>query len=231
MLALLLVACGDKKHDHPKSSASDDPWANPQPRPPDPPPRPRTLSLDGAIEGASKELLATPLSGYANAKVGDWRAFRRVTEGNLGTFHATALATVIAVTPETVTVELRGRLDETGEQRSDGADEFPRAFTVEHEIHRIHGDWTASKVEVSDTTREIDGRRFPAKRIAFTSKDPVMPAKTVRVEVWLSSEVPVGGEIAVRELQMTDALTIKMTSDVIGFGDATRTLWGTRPDL
>ena len=185
--------------------------------------------MDGKIEGATAALLATPVPGYADAKVGDWRAFRHVTTGKLGNFHATALAVVTAVTATTVTVELSGRLDETGQQRSDGADELPRAFTVEHEIHRQHGDWTASALEVTDVSRTIDGRSFACKKIAFASADPLLPDKRTRVEVWLSPDVPAGGEVAVREVQKLPGFTIEATSDLIGFGDASHTTWGQRP--
>ena len=219
----------------PGKPAAVDPWSAPRPdRPvtaPSPPPRkpPRPLSMDGKIEGATPSMLATPLSGYANAKVGDWRAFTHVTTNGEHVFHATAIAVVTAVTPTTVTIELSGRLAETGEQRSDGEDVFPRAFTVDHEIHRHHGDWTASAVEVTDDKRTIDGRSFPCKRIAFASLDPLLPGKSVQVEVWLSPEVPAGGEVAVREVQKAPAYTITSVSDLIGFGDATKTMWGARP--
>ena len=144
--------------------------------------------MDGTIEGATKALLATPLPGYADPKVGDWRAYRHVTTGQLGNFHATAIAVVTAVTPTDVTIELSGRLDETGEQRSDGA-------------------------ELADDARTIDGRTFAYKKIS----------------VWLSPDVPAGGEVALREVQATSALTITATSDLIGFGDASHTTWGKRP--
>lgn len=185
--------------------------------------------MDGEILGATPELLATRLPGYANPKVGDWRAYRHITTGNLGDFHATAIATVIAVTPTSVAIELRGRLDETGEQRSDGADEVPREFTVAHEIHLQHGDWTASDVKLVDDARTIDDRTFACKKLSAAFVDPMMPGKDTRAEVWVAPDVPAGGEVAVREVQQTAKMTITMTSELIGFGDATHTLWGTRP--
>ena len=222
---LALAACDAGKKAAP---ATDDPWNSPGSAAPPKAPRVRPLSMDGTIE-APAELLKTPLPGYANAKVGDWRAFRHVSTGTIGDFHATAIAVVTAVTPDTVTIELSGRLDETGEQRSDGADAIPSAYTVAHEIHRSHGDWTASHVELTDNARTIAGRTFPCKKLAFASVDPMMPNKDTHVETWLSPDVPAGGEVAVREVQKTPALTFTMTSDLIGFGDATHTAWGTRP--
>jgi hypothetical protein len=189
--------------------------------------------MDGEIQGATPALLATRLPGYADPHVGDWRAFRHITTGNLGkpsSFHATAIAVVTAVTPATVTIELSGRLDETGEQRSDGADELPRAFTVEHEIHRQHGDWPASHVELIDDTRTLDGRRFACKKLSARFVDSLMPAKDTQVEVWLGADVPAGGEVFQREVQKTDTWNITSTSELIGFGDATHTLWGKRPE-
>lgn len=229
-LALVALAACDSG---PKTTAaahgsSTDPWDSPGSAAPQKV-RVRPLSMDGTIEGASPELLKTPLPGYANAKVGDWRAFRHVTTGTMGDFHATAIAEVTAVTPDTVTIELRGRVDETGEQRSDGADAIPRAFTVAHEIHRSHGDWTASHVVLTDDARELEGRTFPCKKLSFASADPMMPNKDTQVETWLSPDVPAGGVVAVREVQKTSGMTIRMTSDLIGFGDATHTAWGTRP--
>lgn len=228
---LALAACRADRP--PAERAAHDPWAEPSRAPPTPPaphaPAARELSMAGKIDGAAPGLLATALPGYADPKVGDWRAFRHITSGELGTFHATAIAEVTAVTPASVTIELRGRLDETGEQRSDGADVLPRAFTVEHEIHRQHGDWEASEVELTDAVRTLGGRGFPCKKLAFASADPMMPGKDTRVEVWLSPDVPAGGEVAVREVQKMPSLTITMTSDLIGFGDATHTAWGVRP--
>jgi len=233
LIAMLTIAAcdGGRTSPPPGRASAADPWDSPATGSAAPPraPRVRPLAMDGTIEGASPELLATPLPGYANAKVGDWRAFRHVTSGTMGTFHATAIAVVTAVTPEIVTIELKGRLDETGEQRSDGADAIPSAFTVAHEIHRSHGDWTASHVELADAAHEVGGRSFACKKLAFASADPMMPGKDTRVEVWLSPEVPAGGEVAVREVQKTSSLTITMTSDLLGFGDATHTTWGTRP--
>lgn len=224
-----LAACDSGKKTAPAThGSSSDPWDSPGSAAPQKV-RVRRLSMDGTIEGASPELLKTPLPGYANAKVGDWRAFRHVTTGTMGDFHATALAVVTAVTPDTVTIELSGRLDETGEQRSDGADAIPTAYTVEHEIHRSHGDWTASHVVLADDAREVGGRTFPCKKLSFASADPMMPNKDTQVETWLSPDVPAGGEVAVREVQKTSGMTIRMTSDLIGFGDAANILWGTRP--
>lgn len=230
LFALLTTAACDAGHKTASTThgSSTDPWDSPGSAAPQKV-RVRPLSMDGTIEGASAELLKTPLPGYANAKVGDWRAFRHVTTGTMGDFHATAIAVVIAVTPDTVTIELSGRLDETGEQRSDGADAIPSAFTVAHEIHRSHGDWTASHVALADDAREIGGRTFACKKLSFASADPMMPNKDTQVETWLSAEVPAGGEVAVREVQKTSGMTIAMTSDLIGFGDATHTAWGTRP--
>ena len=231
LVALSLVACRDG-HPPKKEPATDDPWANltrreTAPAAPRKPPPPRPLSMEGAVD-APRALLATPLPGYADPKVGDWRAYTHVTAGELGTFHATAIAIVTAVTPTTVTIEFTGRLDETGEQRTDGADEIPRAFTVDHEIHRHHN-WPASRVELTDDARTIDGHQFPCKKLAFSAEDDLMPGKDVRVEVWLSSSVPAGGEVAVREVQKTERLTITSTSELIGYGDATHTTWGRRP--
>jgi hypothetical protein len=230
LFALLLTAACDAGHKAAPAThgGSADPWDSPGSAAPQKV-RVRPLSMDGTIEGASPELLKTPLPGYANAKVGDWRAFRHVTTGTMGNFHATAIAVVTAVTPDTVTIELSGRLDETGEQRSDGADAIPSAYTVEHEIHRSHGDWTASHVALTDDAREIAGRTFRCKKLSFASADPMMPNKDTQVETWLSPDVPAGGEVAVREVQKTSGMTIAMSSDLIGFGDAAHTAWGTRP--
>jgi len=178
----------------------------------------RKLSMEGEIKGATPELLATSLPGYSDPKVGDWRAYRYITVGNLGTFHATAIAIVTAVTPTSVTIELSGRLDETGEQRTDGADEFPRSYTVAHEIHRHHSDWPASRVDLTDDIHAIAGRSFRCKKLVASFADPLMPGKDTTVEACLSPEVPAGGEVFVREVQKTPTFTITSTGDLIGFG-------------
>jgi hypothetical protein len=223
-----LAACGGDRDRG--QSAADDPWASPRRAPAERRAPPvRKLSMEGEIKGASPELLATPLPGYVDPKVGDWRAYRHITLGNLGAFHATAIAIVTAVTPTTVTIELSGRLDETGEQRTDGADEFPRSYTVAHEIHRQHGDWTASHLDLTDDSHSIAGRTFRCKKLLASFDDPLMPGKDVAVEVCLSPEVPAGGEVFVREVQKTPTFTITSTSELIGFGNAHDTIWGKRP--
>jgi hypothetical protein len=233
LIAIPLVGACSGHHDADRERAKPDPWAAPPPAAvatAKPPSRLRSkLSMDGKIEGAAPALLAMPLPGYADTKVGDWRAYRYITTGKLGDFHATAIAVVIAATPTTVTIEFSGRLDETGEQRSDGATEFPRAYTVEHEIHHQHGDWTASGIELTTEVRTIEGHHFSCQKLASAFADPLMPGKDTRVEVWLSPEVPAGGVVASREVQKAPALTITSTADLIGFGDADHTTWGKRP--
>jgi hypothetical protein len=228
VLASLMVAAACHRDDAPRPSEGDDPWDHPAPAKPAAHRPPRKLSMDGTID-APPELLATPLPGYADAKVGDWRAYTYVTVSGTRTFHATAIAEVTAVSAATVTIELRGRLAETGEQRSDGEDELPRAITVAHEIHHKRGDWAASDVQLTDDVRIVGGRSFPCKKLAFSSVDPMLPGKTVRNEVWLAPGIPVGGEIAAHEVQAMPSLTITSNADIIGFGDAAHTTWGTRP--
>lgn len=229
---LIAGACSTHRDPADRERTAPDPWANPSPATASAPTPSRLaakLPMHGKIEGSTPAVLATPLPGYADAKVGDWRAYRYITTGELGNFHATAIAVVTAVTPTTVTIEFSGRLDETGEQRTDGATEFPRAYTVEHEIHHQHGNWTASGVELTTEVRTIDGHSFSCQKLAVAFADPLMPRKDTRVEVWLSPEVPAGGIVASREVARTSALTITSTNDLIGFGDATHTTWGKRP--
>jgi hypothetical protein len=233
LTVLVVAACGSDRApaDRASGESAADPWANPRPASEAPArraPPVRPLSMEGEIQGATPELLATPLPGYDDPKLGDWRAYRYITLGNLGSFHSTAIAIVTAVTPTTVTIELSGRLDETGEQRTDGADEFPRRFTVAHEIHRHHN-WDASHVHLSDGEHSIAGRTFRCKKLEVSFDDPLMPGKDTTVEACLSAEVPAGGEVFVREVQKTPTFTITSTGDLIGFGNAHDTIWGKRP--
>src|SRR5512146_1915755 len=60
-----------------------------------------------------------PFEPYANAKVGDWRAYDYTTRSSLGNFSSHVIGRITAATADTATVTLTGRLDQTGEQRTE----------------------------------------------------------------------------------------------------------------
>ena len=173
---------------------------------------------------------AAPFEAFAQARVGDWYAYRVISTGSLAETHATAMVVVSAANDRTVVRALRGRNDATGEEPAEPSDEFPRAGLT---LERLGGDdvggWTLFDVATTPDQHVVDGRPFACTKVTFGSRDPLFPDKRTRTELWLSPEVPAGGLVASREEQHLGAMTFVMTEELIGFGTADGTIWGTRP--
>ncbi len=171
-----------------------------------------------------------PLELFADAKVGDWYAYRVVNAGSLGGIQSTVLTWVTAVDASTVTRTWRGRLDTTGDEHSGHPETFPRAGLT---LERLDGDdiggWTLADLAVTDDVHVVGDHRFACKKIAFASSDPMFARKHTHSDLWISAEVPAGGLVAKREEQHLDAMTFVITEELIGFGTASGTTWGTRP--
>ncbi len=174
----------------------------------------------------------SPLQVFASAKVGDWLAYRVVTESSLApTITATGIESVTAANDTMVTRSFNGRVDATGEVRRDRQDERPRKdLTLDQLTGNDVGGWTIYEVAIADDTHEVGGRTFKCKKISYSSRDPLIPNKRTHTDLWISSEVPVGGLVEERELQDMPEASFVITKQVIGFGTATSTTWGTKPD-
>jgi hypothetical protein len=173
---------------------------------------------------------AAPFEMFANAKVGDWYAWRTVNGGSLGDIRTTALAWITAERADSVTRTYRGKIDATGEERAGRPEDFPRAgLTIDRFTSNDIGGWTLSDITMTDEVHVVGGRSFQCKKIVFASSDPMFPRKRTRTELWISTDVRAGGLVAEHEVQQLDAMTFDITQELIGFGTATETIWGTRP--
>jgi hypothetical protein len=172
-----------------------------------------------------------PLQVFANAKVGDWLAYRVTTESSIAqTFHAVGIETISKADAKTVARAFSGRVEETGEVKHDQYEDRPRdGLTLDQLTTNDVGGWTIFEVAVSDDVHEVGGRKFKCKKISYASNDPMIPAKRTHTDLWISTEVPAGGLVEEREIQDMPNMTFTITKEVIGFGDANGTAWGTKP--
>jgi hypothetical protein len=180
---------------------------------------------------ASATTAPPPFEPYAHSQPGDWRAYDYSTRSSLGNFSSHVIARVTAATADSVTVVLTGRLDQTGEQRTEPADTFPRAFgSIEKLVE--HVDWKISDVSVATEPHEANGKTFACARISFAKSDPLFPTKRTHVDLWLSPDVPAGAVVEEHEVQQLDQVTFDMRSVLVGYGTgggATAT-WGSHAD-
>jgi hypothetical protein len=174
----------------------------------------------------------SPIQVFANAKDGDWRAYRVTTEiTDKQPITATALLHVSQVGAANVTLSGNGRIDATGEIQKQPEDVRPRqGLTIDQLTGNDIGGWTIYDVAITDEPHEVGGRTFKCKKISYASKDPMFPTKNTRTELWISDEVPAGGIVEEKEIQQLDAMRFAITQTLLGFGDATTTAWGQKPD-
>src|SRR5262245_5558368 len=85
-----------------------------------------------------------PLQTFANAKEGDWLAYRVTTESSLApTITATGIERITNVTERTVARAFVGRIDATGEVRKDRSEDRPRqGLTIDQLTGNDIGGWT-----------------------------------------------------------------------------------------
>jgi hypothetical protein len=171
-----------------------------------------------------------PFEAFSDARVGDWRAYQVLTTSSMAEFHSTVMASLVAVGERTVKRVVRGRIDNTGEQRTESPEELPRhGLTLERLIGYDVGGWTLSDLAVTHEAYLIGERAFGCTKLTYAASDPLLPRKRTRVTLWLSPEVPAGGVVARREEQHLDTLTFVIAEELFGYGTASSTTWGTRP--
>jgi hypothetical protein len=172
-----------------------------------------------------------PLQVFANAHVGDWLAYRVTTESSLApTFHATGIETITKVDDKTVARAFSGKVEETGEIKRQSYEARPRdGLTLDQLTTNDVGGWTIYEVAVSDDVHEVGGRKFKCKKISYASNDPLIAGKRTHTDLWISTEVPAGGLVEEHEVQDMPDMHFRITKQVIGFGDAKSTAWGTKP--
>ena len=173
----------------------------------------------------------SPLQVYGGANVGDWHAYRVITETSLAPpITATAIVAISKVTETTVTRSFSGRIDATGEVRQDRDENRPRqGLTLDQLTGNDVGGWTFTDIVVTDEVHEIASRSFQCKKISYHSYDPLFPTKRTHTDLWVSADVPAGGLVEEREVQELGNQRFVLTQQLLGFGDAAGTTWGTRP--
>jgi hypothetical protein len=172
-----------------------------------------------------------PLQVFATAKVGDWAAYRIINRSSLlaEEIVATKLATITAATETSVTIAHEGRVDHDAQKRESWTQERPRqGLTIDQLTGNDVSKWRLIDVQTSDDSHDVGGRAFKCKQIAYAAIDPMFPTKKVRVTYWYSDEFPLG-LVEERDIQDLDAVHIEQLIQLIGFGTATATIWGTKP--
>jgi hypothetical protein len=173
----------------------------------------------------------SPLQVFSDAKVGDWIAYRVITESSIApTVTATAIERITNVDATKVGRSFAGRIDATGEVGSKRYEDRPRQdLTLDQLAANDVAGWTIYEVAVSDDVHEVGGRQFKCKKISFSSRDPLTPKKRMRTDLWISDQVPAGGLVEEREVQELSDVRSVITKQLIGFGNASTTTWGTKP--
>lgn len=174
----------------------------------------------------------SPLQVFADAKIGDWIAYRVITESSLApTVTATGIERITSVDDVKVERTFSGRVDATGEVGSKRYEDRPRkGLTLDQLITNDVAGWTIYEVAVSDDVHEVGGRHFKCKKISFSSRDPLFSQKRTRTDLWISNEVPAGGLVEKREVQELPEVRFVITKQLLGFGSASTTSWGTKPE-
>lgn len=202
-------------------------WADTRSAPP--PSAPAAGATRVAAPPADAEA-GVPSTLFADARAGDWHAYRVTSAGPYGILRSTAVTWVSDARADGVTRSVRGRLDGGDEVRTGRDEQFPRAgLTLARLLGHDHSGWTLFDVEVTDDVRTVGDRSFACTKFTFRSRDPMFPKKVTRTERWLSPEVPAGGLVAEREVQELGDARFEISQDLIGFGTAEGTRWGVRP--
>jgi hypothetical protein len=174
----------------------------------------------------------SPIEVYANAKVGDWRAYTVKSEWSTQPpIRATAMTRIREVTDQQIVRSFSGRLDETEETRPDRDERRPRrGLTIDQLTGNDIGGWTIYDLVITDEDHTVGGRTFKCKKLTYASNDPLVPSKRTRTVLWISAEVPVDGVVEEREIQDMPGVTFIQTQTLIGFGTAGATTWGEKPE-
>ena len=174
-----------------------------------------------------------PIQVFAKAQVGDWIAYR-VTNRSTALAEDVStivLATITAATDSGVTVAYKGRMETAGERREQWTYERPRdGLTIDQLTDNDVAQWRLIGIDVTADKHEVGGREFACKQISYAGLDPLFPSKKSRTTLWISDEVPAGGLVEQRDIQDLDTMHMEQIKQLIGFGTATATTWGTKPD-
>jgi hypothetical protein len=174
-----------------------------------------------------------PIQVFAKAQVGDWIAYRVTTRSTLipEEVGSVVLATITAVTDDEITIHYKARIEKGGYRRDDWTYQRPRqTLTLDQLVDNDIAEWRIIDVKITDDAHEVGGRSFACKQISYASIDPMFPSKRTRVTLWFSEEVSGLGLVEERETQDLETMHMEASKQLIGFGTATATTWGTKPD-
>jgi hypothetical protein len=174
-----------------------------------------------------------PIQPFATAKIGDWKAYNTVTESSVApTVTATAIERMTKVDDKTVSRELVGKVEQTSDVRHVVYEDRPRhGLTLDQLTTNDGGEWTIYNVSIVDDAHVVGGRTFKCKRISYDSTDPMIATKRTHTDLWISDEIPVDGVVEEIEVQEMPSMHFRMTKQTVGFGTATTTTWGTKPQI
>jgi hypothetical protein len=216
-MAFALVACGVMAfslYDYGKPKTS---------KPATDSPRPTEIKHRGA------EL--APVQVYAKAQVGDWIAYRVRTRSSLLPAEVSGLVVgrVTAATEMNVTIEYNAIGEKNIDRTEAWSEKHPRQNLTLDELTDNSNEWTMFDVQITDDTHEIGGRAFKCKKLTYGRIDPLLPNKQVQVTAWYSDEVTLG-LVQDRDVQDMPRFHSEQTKELLGFGTATTTTWGTMPE-
>jgi len=175
--------------------------------------------------------MVVPIQPFAKAKVGDWKAYKVITESSMAqTFTAIGIERVAKADDKTVSREFVGKLEQTGEIRRDRYEDRPRqGLTLDQLTTNDVGGWTIYNVQITDDVHPLGGREFKCKKISYDSNDPMFDNKRTHTDLWISEEVPLDGIVEEIEVQDMPTLHFRLTKQTLGFGDDKATAWGDKP--
>ena len=172
-----------------------------------------------------------PLQAYAKAQVGDWIAYRVSTTSSLlpNGVSGLVLGRVTAATDGDVTIDYKARGEKNIDRREAWSETHKRQNLTIDELTDNTNEWKLFDLQVNDDTHDVGGRAFKCKKLTYAKLDPMLPNTSVRDTAWYSEEVPLG---LVQDTDVQDMPNFhsEQTKQLIGFGTASATTWGTKPD-
>jgi hypothetical protein len=171
----------------------------------------------------------SPLQLFAGSVVGEWHAYESFTEQTDAPPRKTMTTMLIvdAVDDKHVTITKHERPDSLTPPTKT-TDQRPRqGLTIDALAGNQKQQWTLYGLTITDDVRDV-GRAFKCKKLVFSLVDPTDRKKQATAELWISDEVPAGGLVELR--QSFAGMPFGVNLRLIGFGTATATTWGKKPE-
>ncbi len=180
--------------------------------------------------GDPVELTRVPKNPFADAKVGDWTAYRVDLETPAGNEALVLEYEVEKIAHGQVT------LAETAHNKGNVAHRsltFSRTETPTLADLTIFatkapkGSLSVRGFKVADDTRTVDERDFACQRVSGTVHRGQGGGK---VKLWLASDLKAPGFVALEIKSRTPAGDVTVTFELAGYGDDDKTIWGKTGD-